>query len=310
MIAQGREDKCLAPAPNNLFYPPDEGDYIYFETPRYRPDEPTLVSAARAADASMFAYARYVARRMTEQDFRDRLARAGYQSVATIGDCFADNARTARGFFAANDDHGLLAFRGTEKDNANDKITDADVLMVDEGGARVHRGFQQYMDTVWWRVKELVGEYRTGHQDKPIFITGHSLGAALACLAFTRLSDPATNLFTFGCPRVGDRAFCQLIENAPQAKKCLRIVDNLDIVTHVPIATAEFRYEHPGIALLWLDDKHAPIQNPPKPPTDSSDTIHLALGFAEGHWFEDLSRPLADHSPVRYCQWIGMAARS
>jgi len=54
-------------------------------------------------------------------------------------------------------------------------------------------------------VGQRVGAYRNDHPAHPL--TGHSLGAALATLAFGGLKDAASDLYTFGCPRVGDREF-------------------------------------------------------------------------------------------------------
>jgi hypothetical protein len=124
------------------------------------------------------------------------------------------------------------------------------------------------------------------------------------------LKDPNTSLITFGCPRVGNREYCKQIENAARNQKCTRVVDDLDIVTHVP---PQLFYEQPGIALLWLSDKHELIANPPHPPDDWLDVLKLLPRFVTTHWLENLPdplpEPLADHSPVRYCQWIGQAAK-
>jgi len=51
---------CLDPTPENLCFPRKRGDYTYFETPPYKLGESPKVSLARAADASMLAYARFV----------------------------------------------------------------------------------------------------------------------------------------------------------------------------------------------------------------------------------------------------------
>src|SRR5215472_9200036 len=118
---------CLDPTPENLFFPPKKGDYIYLETPPFRPGEPATVSLSRAADASMLAYARFVQQRMALADLQGILTAAGYPGVQPIGDCFVDGANTGRGYFAYNDSHALLAFRGTEADNNNDKAADAEI---------------------------------------------------------------------------------------------------------------------------------------------------------------------------------------
>ena len=225
---------CLDPTPKNLCFPPKEGDYIYFETPPFQPGEPATRSLSRAADASMLAYARFVQQRMAFADLQGILTAAGYPGVQPIGDCFVDGANTGRGYFACNDSHGLLAFRGTEVDNNNDKATDADIDRTPEAGALVHSGFKRYLDSVWGQVTQCVRGYRASHPTQNICITGHSLGGALATLAFTRLNDPTSSLITFGCPRVGNPAYCNVISAAARTRACYRAVDNLDIVTHVP----------------------------------------------------------------------------
>jgi hypothetical protein len=312
MIASGKVAQYLAPTADNLFFPPARDDYNYFEMQAYKADEPYLCEVARAADASMLAYARFVRERMNVDDLKAILERAGLKLIEPIGDCFVDNAKTARGFFAANDQYGLLAFRGTEADNDSDKLADLDAVMISKDGGHVHRGFNSYLnEAIWKNVLQAVGDWRKSHPRAPMTITGHSLGAALASLAFTRLKDPNTSLITFGCPRVGNRAYCKQIEDTASKQRCIRVVDDLDIVTHVP---PQLFYEQPGITLLWISDKHQPIENPPRPPNDWLDVLKLLPGFVTKHWSEALPEPLpdplADHSPVRYCQWIGQAAQA
>lgn len=211
---------CLHPTPENLYYPPNRGDYIYFEMPPFQLGEPPKVSVARAADASMLAYARFVQQRMLLADLQGILATAGYPSVEPIGDCFVDGANTGRGYFASGDSHALLAFRGTEADNNNDKVADGEIDRTPEAGALVHSGFKRYLDLVWPQVMQCVAAYRANHRNQSICITGHSLGGALATLAFTRLNDSVSSLITFGCPRVGNAAYCDMIDAAARTRAC------------------------------------------------------------------------------------------
>ena len=199
------------PTPENLYYPPKRGDYTYFETPPYQLGESPKVSLARAADASLLAYARFVQQRMALADLQGILATAGYPAAQPIGDCFVDGANAGRGYFAYNDSHALLAIRGTEADNNKDKAADAEIDRTPESGALVHSGFKRYLDSVWGQVTQCVAGYRANHPNQNICITGHSLGGALATLAFTRLNDPASSLITFGCPRVGNPAYCNVV---------------------------------------------------------------------------------------------------
>lgn len=70
-----------------------------------------------------------------------------------------------------------------------------------------------------------------------ITVTGHSLGAALALLVADDLSTcaqviPPIAVYTFGGPRVGNRAFAKKLSS--QQVKVLRIVNSKDIITRVP----------------------------------------------------------------------------
>ena len=120
---------CLDPEPDNLYYPPKRGDYVYFEGPAFDITPGFhYANAAWAADAAMFAYARYVQDRSNDAEFKGILRGAGFTITESIGDCFVDDASTARGFFAGNDTFAILAFRGTEKDNAHDTCADLDLI--------------------------------------------------------------------------------------------------------------------------------------------------------------------------------------
>ena len=70
---------------------------------------------------------------------------------------------------------------------------------------------------------------------KDVYMTGHSLGAAMATIAATRYQP--IELFTFGSPRVGGSKFIRNI-------KCphLRFMNNNDIVCRIPPAWLGFRH--------------------------------------------------------------------
>jgi Lipase (class 3) len=303
---------CLDPRPDNLFYPPQRGDYVYFEGPPFDTTPGFHFSnASWAADAAMFAYARYGNQRSNEAEFKGVLRNVGFAITETIGDCFADNVATGRGFFAANDNFAILAFRGTEKDDPHDIAADLDIIPWPEkdlGGRSaglVHQGFQDYLISIWLTVAQLVRDYRRGHQNQQICITGHSLGAALATLAFHQLEDAHTSLYTFGCPRVGNQTFCNDLTLAAQTHGLYRIVDDEDVVTHIPDGLG---YVHPVCTIFWIDASHQVIQNPPQMPDDRQDLEDLALDFLKGNVADPVPEPLADHSPVRYCHWISKKA--
>eukprot|EP01018_Ginkgo_biloba_P001532 Gb_38082 [translate_table: standard] len=87
-------------------------------------------------------------------------------------------------------------------------------------------------------VRRLVDLYK--HEEISVTVTGHSLGAALALLTAYQIgaafnskesSIPVT-VFSFGGPRVGNRAFGRRMEAL--GCKVLRIVNTHDVVTKVP----------------------------------------------------------------------------
>lgn len=146
---------------------------------------------------------------------------------------FNSDKTDTQAFLAANGDFAVLAFRGTEVKKKKDVLTDlrATQIVAIEGG--VHRGFQGAYDSVKDEVEKALASL---DKKLPIYLTGHSLGAALATVATQNLDqrskfrDRIAACYTFGSPRVGntkyDRAF-----KAP----IYRMVNTTDIVTVIPL---------------------------------------------------------------------------
>ncbi|RBP50985.1 lipase (class 3) [Arenicella xantha] len=86
---------------------------------------------------------------------------------------------------------------------------------------------------------------------KKIFITGHSLGSALASLFTLDLatSQPSIELFAinFASPRVGTRAWQKCYDTQYRLKdSTIRIRNNYDLITNVPFDAAPFNFQHVG----------------------------------------------------------------
>ena len=104
--------------------------------------------------------------------------------------------------------------------------------------AYVHQGFQILFDRIWPLLEPLLRD-----QPRPLFITGHSLGGALALMSAARMSPEA--LYTFGSPRVGNPAFTASVSGFPHH----RVVHHHDIVTLLPHAVetfAPYDFRHHG----------------------------------------------------------------
>lgn len=165
-------------------------------------------------------------------------------------------------FVCADADILLVAFRGTESRDLKDWLTDAQFDLTDgpiKGTKnKVHRGFHQALDSAWEKLGAAIAELRTGNQ--AIWITGHSLGGALATLAAARLSlgdgirdqqFDVQGLYTFGQPRTGNRDFTAAFDQRFQGRS-FRFVNNNDIVPEVPPMGVPLKYWHID-KLIYID---------------------------------------------------------
>lgn len=159
-------------------------------------------------------------------------------------------------FLAIKDDVALLSFRGTEPDEVTDLLTDAQVCLVDGPYGKVHKGFSKGLDAVWPDIQKELDAANVG-QDKPLFITGHSLGAALGTLAAARLEKQGKapqGLYTFGSPRVGNDAFAERFNRSTLGSRTWRFRNNNDGVTIIPPPGGPCDYTHVG-SEVYLDNQ-------------------------------------------------------
>jgi hypothetical protein len=328
MIAPLRHTELLPGTLQNLFYPPRQ--YTYFARAAERPfaTGSTLRKASWAADASMLAYARYGEKRMTNVELDSNFARAELQ-YEKIGGTIADwNSPGTQAVFAKCNDFAILAFRGTERDDPNDLLSDADLALVHESDYRpapadaglalghltfvthlfaapclVHRGFQIALNQVWEQVHRLVTGYRRMSPSVEICFTGHSLGAALAVLAFSRFADPDLSLYTFGCPRVGNGAFRDRVLSNP-GRGIHRYVNYNDAVAHVPLESLLYQHAPNPCYRFTIDGNLDSDDGSFK--GDIESLRAAVVGLPENIGIGDLDRIMAppslvDHSPARYC---------
>ncbi|MET9319479.1 lipase family protein [Streptomyces sp. NPDC003038] len=141
-------------------------------------------------------------------------------------------------FTMASDHMIITAFRGTEPAQIRDWLSDATTPPWPGPGKTgyIHYGFGEALESVYPEVKDTIAEFRTNGQS--VWLTGHSLGGALAMLAGARLhlEDPkltADGIYTFGQPRTCDRLLAAAC-NKGLAKRIHRFVNNNDIVPQLP----------------------------------------------------------------------------
>ena len=181
-------------------------------------------------------------------------------------------ARTPRAAF--------LSFRGTES-NVSDWITDIKVshkapAWKSDAGYQVHSGFDEALDVIWKDddtqsfkgIVSTLDKLRVFEQKVPIWLSGHSLGGALATLGALRLAHHLADkghenivggVHTFGQPRVGDSGCAVAIEKSFPARY-FRSINNRDIVPRVPFPNTPDivkRLKEAGSTLKLLDYAHA-----------------------------------------------------
>lgn len=151
-----------------------------------------------------------------------------------------DPATDTNGFTASREKVLVISFRGTSA--FRDFVTDGDIRRARPEWApgTVHNGFKTALDAVWSQITTKLGP--PAAQQKDIWLTGHSLGAALAQLAALRLNRAGYRVhrvYTFGTPRIGDKDFVVDYDRR-LGTQSFPHVNWRDIVTRVPPVTLGF----------------------------------------------------------------------
>lgn len=151
-------------------------------------------------------------------------------------------------FLACDDEKIILAFRGTEPDRLEDWVADARIRKTAGPFGDVHRGFFWALTNIMADVEDALEEFRDPKRPQTLWVTGHSLGAALATLATASLKfreQPVVvnGLYTFGKPRAGSEKFAEKF-NSVLKSRTFRFVNNNDLVTRVPPSVMD--YSHVG----------------------------------------------------------------
>lgn len=133
------------------------------------------------------------------------------------------SVNNTQAYIAHNAEHVVVAFRGSQEPTSIDGLKDwlltnaVNLLIRPEGelsteflaagvGARFHQGFVGAITDIWPQLyPPLDAELKKA--DRPLWVTGHSLGGALALLGawlFKRKFLNVHQVVTFGAPMVGN----------------------------------------------------------------------------------------------------------
>lgn len=177
-----------------------------------------------------------------DAELKAALAEAGFKLVKWF------NQEGTQAFLAKRDSDrmAVLSFRGTQTEGLTletffDVFTDMYAAMhTDENGIKTHKGFQ----LAFQRVEAGILQQIQIVADCSLYITGHSLGGALALIATSVInSDNLGACYTFGSPKVGNEEFDDKIK-AP----IYRVINSYDVVPFLPFTRIM-------LPLFWLIKK-------------------------------------------------------
>jgi hypothetical protein len=166
-------------------------------------------------------------------------------------------------YVGENDRSIVVAFRGSESFLTLDGFRDwlltnaRNFLVLPEGqigtdfaaagvGARFHSGFMSALADIWTPLFTLV-DAAYGKQERPVWVTGHSLGGAMALMFGWRAQQnfvPIHQICTFGAPMIGNDAAAAAFQREFPGR-IYRYVDAGDIVPKLPtISLFSNAYQH------------------------------------------------------------------
>ena len=150
-----------------------------------------------------------------------------------------------------------IAFRGTE--HFIQLVTEILHILIEpqtdfKAGGKVQKYFLDALEVVWNDLKKYANEEMKNYPRYKVWVTGHSLGGALASLASTLIMFEGNTtrdnltLYTFGQPRVGNHDYA--LTHDSLVPLSFRVTHYRDIVVHLPFCQTEF----PGTPCIALGD--------------------------------------------------------
>jgi hypothetical protein len=279
---------------------PPYKDYDYFQGSKtygfqFDATSFSIINAWWLAEVSTLVYA-------DEEFVRSRFYEAGLPEVK-----FFDKLST-QCYVANNDKFAIIAFRGSEIWKKREKLdlnqvvadlkADVDIRRIDwPQGGKVHRGFKEALDEVWPDLLPYIRKL----DDKgcKIWITGHSLGGALATLC-SGLYANVQGVYTFGSPWVGDEDFKERLN-----VKVYRIVNGQDIVSRIPslglfVHIGEFKFIDSDGNIRDAMVENEPPANQPRDETYGQGSS----GQGKNSFAGFIPAPFRDHVPLLYAVHI------
>ena len=270
------------------------------------------------------------------QTLADKIQHYGFEAGAYVQQFSVVNDAmlvVARAYLVRSQDGraGILAFRGTEPVNAINWLTNAHTeARPFYGRGMVHHGFHANVEALWSYIEAALRDAEAGRPapgndaatpPRPLeglehlYVTGHSLGGAMAVLAAAKIfcDDKLASLgplvrgvYTFGQPQVGDEEF---VSSCPELGALVyRHEYRHDVVPVLPPSSVARSFAHLGKKRV-TSSQHEPWQTSDQPTRPLRFLVQglacvsaafftrrlLLLRRLDGLWYS-----IDDHLPQRY----------
>lgn len=137
------------------------------------------------------------------------------------------------GYIVSCEDVTVIIFRGTNFNEMSDWLANLSTSALQTPHGKIHKGFYSSYKAMKWQIEDILKECNTKH----LWITGHSLGGALALVCAYDFADnesrPFDGVITFGQPMIARKDLAQYLDNVLVGKYA-RFVNRDDIVPKVP----------------------------------------------------------------------------
>lgn len=158
-----------------------------------------------------------------DEGFRD----LGFQ------ECMPIAAGSMIGYVVSADEVTVVVFRGTDFGEASDWLANLDLTVHPTEHGGIHAGFYEAYLSLQFQVEKLLDRRKPKH----LWITGHSLGGAIAVACAYDIASgdkyPLDGVITFGQPMVARRELADYLDRVLLGRYA-RFVNEADIVPRVP----------------------------------------------------------------------------
>lgn len=231
---------------NNLLLP--AADYVYFQNSQDFPfqanaTQHSAINAWWLAECALLSY-------QTEQVIKSNVLTA-FKPWSPTFRAFKGNQKGLSGFGIQCDDFAILSFRGTEFYQPQAILADLIKLRLDKVTSvsrdifqdtklwtrkiqtspqvevSVVQGFYEPLQEIWPELKFWIDTLPPG---KNVWLTGHSLGGALAGLVTFLVPNRVAGVYTFGCPCIGEQDFATAFDNLAPSSQTFRYLHGNDAI--------------------------------------------------------------------------------